>query len=184
MNNFAKIAVAACASILPISSASAALITQQFRVQASGFGASAPIQSVDSTFSITFDNAVKINALTTDGISAIGYPFTAPGYGYAPSGDFLTIGRGGSSNSCSVSKSGDSCFFVVNASTTLLDDEEDTNTRFFYSDGRQTYIGTRTITQIVPGTGAVPEPATWMMMILGFGVVGYSIRRKTVLRFV
>lgn len=32
--------------------------------------------------------------------------------------------------------------------------------------------------------GAVPEPASWMMMILGFGVVGYAMRRKTVLRFV
>lgn len=26
--------------------------------------------------------------------------------------------------------------------------------------------------------GAVPEPATWAMMILGMGVVGYAMRRK------
>ncbi|TCP30410.1 PEPxxWA-CTERM sorting domain-containing protein [Sphingomonas sp. BK235] len=32
--------------------------------------------------------------------------------------------------------------------------------------------------------GAVPEPATWAMMILGFGAIGYAMRRKTVLRFV
>ncbi len=31
---------------------------------------------------------------------------------------------------------------------------------------------------------AVPEPTTWMMMIVGFGVIGYALRRKTVLRFV
>ncbi|WP_277980269.1 PEPxxWA-CTERM sorting domain-containing protein [Sphingomonas phyllosphaerae] len=30
---------------------------------------------------------------------------------------------------------------------------------------------------------AVPEPSTWMMMILGFGVIGYALRRKTVLRY-
>ncbi len=29
-------------------------------------------------------------------------------------------------------------------------------------------------------TPAVPEPATWAMMILGFGVVGYALRRRTV----
>jgi hypothetical protein len=31
-----------------------------------------------------------------------------------------------------------------------------------------------------PGTvmGAVPEPATWAMMLLGFGAVGYSMRRR------
>lgn len=33
-------------------------------------------------------------------------------------------------------------------------------------------------------TGAVPEPATWMMMLLGFGAIGYAMRRKTVLRYV
>jgi hypothetical protein len=31
---------------------------------------------------------------------------------------------------------------------------------------------------------AVPEPATWAMMMLGFGMVGYSLRRKTAMRFV
>jgi hypothetical protein len=32
-------------------------------------------------------------------------------------------------------------------------------------------------------TAAVPEPGTWAMMILGFGVVGASLRRRRVLAF-
>lgn len=32
--------------------------------------------------------------------------------------------------------------------------------------------------------GAVPETGTWMMLVLGFGVIGYAMRRKTVLRYV
>ncbi|MEH3123312.1 MAG: PEPxxWA-CTERM sorting domain-containing protein [Sphingomonas phyllosphaerae] len=32
----------------------------------------------------------------------------------------------------------------------------------------------------VTPTPAVPEPATWAMMILGFGVVGYALRRRAV----
>lgn len=28
------------------------------------------------------------------------------------------------------------------------------------------------------GTGAVPEPASWLMMIVGFGFVGHSLRRR------
>jgi hypothetical protein len=30
---------------------------------------------------------------------------------------------------------------------------------------------------------AVPEPATWALMILGFGVVGYAMRRRPAVRF-
>jgi hypothetical protein len=55
-------------------------------------------------------------------------------------------------------------------------------------------VGTQTITVNGTGTGsfggsvafqadavaAVPEPATWAMMLFGFGAVGYSIRRRKV----
>lgn len=36
------------------------------------------------------------------------------------------------------------------------------------------------ITSVPPGTigGAVPEPATWAMMLLGFGAMGSTIRRR------
>jgi PEP-CTERM motif len=30
----------------------------------------------------------------------------------------------------------------------------------------------------IPVNGAIPEPATWAMMIIGFGAAGYSIRRR------
>ncbi|MBU1375410.1 MAG: PEPxxWA-CTERM sorting domain-containing protein [Alphaproteobacteria bacterium] len=35
-----------------------------------------------------------------------------------------------------------------------------------------------TVTFEPAGVGAVPEPATWAMMILGFGLVGASVRRR------
>ena len=31
----------------------------------------------------------------------------------------------------------------------------------------------------IAGTGAVPEPASWAMFIVGFGVVGHSLRRRS-----
>jgi hypothetical protein len=31
---------------------------------------------------------------------------------------------------------------------------------------------------LTPAAGAVPEPATWAMMILGMGVVGFAMRRR------
>jgi hypothetical protein len=38
--------------------------------------------------------------------------------------------------------------------------------------------------KVAGSTSAVPEIGTWAMMILGFGIIGCSMRRKTVLRFV
>lgn len=29
----------------------------------------------------------------------------------------------------------------------------------------------------------VPEPGTWITMVLGFGLIGFSLRRRTILRF-
>lgn len=33
-----------------------------------------------------------------------------------------------------------------------------------------------------PGSGAVPEPQTWLMMIIGFGMIGGTLRRQSVKR--
>ncbi len=41
--------------------------------------------------------------------------------------------------------------------------------------------GTGTGVPLSPGsfpTGAVPEPATWAMMLAGFGLVGATVRRR------
>ena len=32
--------------------------------------------------------------------------------------------------------------------------------------------------RIIPGADVVPEPSTWAMMLLGFGAVGYTMRRR------
>lgn len=46
------------------------------------------------------------------------------------------------------------------------------------------YVGTGKAFQFSYVGNAVPEPSTWALMIMGFGLVGYSLRRKTALRFV
>lgn len=44
-----------------------------------------------------------------------------------------------------------------------------------FSRGNGSFGGNATFT---PAITAVPEPSTWAMLILGFGVVGYSLRRR------
>jgi hypothetical protein len=42
--------------------------------------------------------------------------------------------------------------------------------------GSNTYMGN--ITSISSTTSSVPEPGTWGMMLIGFGAVGYAMRRR------
>lgn len=44
--------------------------------------------------------------------------------------------------------------------------------------GQAAYAGTLSFRADAP----VPEPSTWLMMIVGFGAVGYSLRRRTALQ--
>ena len=48
----------------------------------------------------------------------------------------------------------------------------------FDSDGGNVFTGS--ISNVVVATAAVPEPATWGMMILGMGAVGFAMRRRKV----
>ena len=57
----------------------------------------------------------------------------------------------------------DSAFYAVNLATGA--------TRFIDTIGSGPLVG-------FTATGAVPEPATWGMMILGFGIVGSTLRRR------
>jgi hypothetical protein len=42
--------------------------------------------------------------------------------------------------------------------------------------GPNIFLGTATFTN--PDTGSVPEPGTWAMMLVGFGLIGLAVRRR------
>ena len=48
------------------------------------------------------------------------------------------------------------------------------------STGADQGLGVDNLTITSAATGAVPEPATWAMMLLGFGSMGYAMRRRRV----
>lgn len=68
---------------------------------------------------------------------------------------------------------------IYNPGADLLDPNDDLNDSITIA---QTCVGqdpdcafTR---EVIAATGAVPEPASWAMMIVGFGLVGASLRRR------
>lgn len=48
----------------------------------------------------------------------------------------------------------------------------------FGGTANQTGYDNITFGSIIPGNGGVPEPATWAMLILGFGLVGGAMRKQ------
>ena len=52
------------------------------------------------------------------------------------------------------------------------------NLHYAFSGGSADALRQVRIASTEGGVPPVPEPATWAMMLLGFGVVGYSMRRR------
>lgn len=46
-------------------------------------------------------------------------------------------------------------------------------------DGGVTHLPTSEPKELPPTTAAVPEPNTWALMLLGFGLIGWRIRRRS-----
>jgi hypothetical protein len=52
------------------------------------------------------------------------------------------------------------------------------NTRIFFNPLTLTSAGDTSTGTLSVTTSAVPEPATWLMMIAGFGMIGAGVRRR------
>jgi hypothetical protein len=110
---------------------------------------------------------------------------TTPGTLYNLSFDFRSDGN---PNELAVLFGGTTAFDQTNISTTaatytvpnLLATSSITRLLFL---GRQDPGFNRldNVSVVAAGTGFLPEPATWAMMLLGFGAVGWSLRRKRAL---
>ena len=74
---------------------------------------------------------------------------------------------------------GDSDYFLLSV-TRLAFSSETTFNIFGNSRSGNIYIDDISIREILPdvATGAVPEPATWALMIAGFGLAGMQMRRR------
>lgn len=187
MKNFARYALAATAMavVLPAAQANAATLIVSVAgaqgyddfggtgntIQTFNIGAGSHITGVTYSVNITANGASWLSEATlafTDSLLNAGV-FLSPGFAddnpgtasYSESADLISLGLD----------------FVVGADGILRLEYFDS-----FVDGELPdsiwNSGTVTFTYEPVGATAVPEPATWAMMIAGFGMVGFGLRRR------
>ncbi|WP_235902546.1 PEPxxWA-CTERM sorting domain-containing protein [Sandarakinorhabdus oryzae] len=131
-----------------------------------GTPAPPPITPLFLSYSVTFDDALTYNndanpltIVSTNIPYPIKFSFQANGTGYI-------LASSGDPSSCTHFPNTFCAFFSTSAPS---------NPNFVEQSGDTGGWRANTIT---PGIGAVPEPASWAMLIAGFGLVGAVSRRR------
>jgi hypothetical protein len=181
-----KLLGAAIAAVVMSVPASAAQFVDSYSFTADnvvrfGFGGPAPYNNISGTFTVLIDDFAKTAVLQALSLTVGPTSFDANNSAAVVSGNRLIIGEGNPT-----------------ASLDLTGTREDFNISFRIADagdGEFTYTATgfpgRSFTDSNPTItllsrqviSAIPEPATWAMMLVGFGAVGYSMRKRTRIKY-
>jgi hypothetical protein len=190
MTRFGKMMLRAGIAVMALGvagSAQAALITRTFDLTASDFqlligsGFSNAIDPINIKFTVTFDNSVDVTQATT-GLTVLNHTLAHPlTYSYISQADIFSIGMLAHGGGCSSFGQGERGCYGINAATSA-------NPIFaralqaITSGSRADVYSARNLGLTFtngPGggpNGAVPEPASWALMIAGFGLVGGALR--------
>jgi hypothetical protein len=178
-------------ALVSVAPADAAIVTRAYALTASNFvnfnGTPSPITSLSATFQLTYDDTISgfVGAPTsfnsiTNGVRNVGPFAAAPIFGYFPAAAPMTIiprlvGGGALNGGNIMLARTDDFFFSFDASavgptTAMLGfTAAGYATSFLATDARVTPVAV---------VATVPEPATWAMLIVGFGLVGGAMRSR------
>ena len=163
-------------------SANAALISREYSLDASRFvpqfefSLPNPVDPVSLDFRLDFDNSADIEA-TTVGLTLLSFnlPYGVE-YSYISAIDHLTIGTNLAGPASCFNSKDSFCNFIREATSLapytigfsqVTSSQHIWNAEVYSLDFEDVGRG-----------GAVPEPATWALMILGFGAAGARLRRR------
>lgn len=142
------------------------------------------------------EGSISISGITrlNDGSSTSSYALWSPANQYCSTptacvvlSTFTGPGRLGGTNGLSLKAGGFTSgaptgLFDVPTSANLCDRVTICEGAFSFTTLDENFFGSVKLSSLSLTQGAVPEPATWMMMILGFGAIGYAMRRKRAFR--
>ena len=185
MKRFLLLTACATSALLSAEAASAAVVTRTYSFTASNFTASfgnpIPYQTVTGSITLSFDNSQDHFQSSAGVIAAnMSIPFNLPiKFNYYKSIDSLTIGGNGDA----VSMTGRTNDFGLSIGNASGPSHGSLYSAFSYAASSQNDFyraGSLTITSAPASPNAIPEPATWAMMIAGFGMAGGILRKRAV----
>jgi len=164
--------LAATASLAGAQQASAAVVTKQFQITAVGFESGAPVPFVSGKFTYTYNDAAFVTPPAAVGLSDFNVPFMGTAlFSFNKGNDVLITGNNIGLVSYTVSPVTPGFgFFLQHPGG------KPQVSSFVYSAGTGAIYHASRIN--VVDLDAVPEPATWAMMLAGFGLVGGLARRR------
>lgn len=167
--------------------AEAAQIIRQYTATGSNFqlffgsGLAAALDPLTFVFTVNFDNSANLSQQTA-GLTVQSNPLNMPtSFGYSATTDFLSFGPLTSPSGCGNSIE-QACLFITGATgaapslSFMLQSRGVPGSNSVY----------RAQNFALSFTDGVPEPATWAMMLLGFGAAGGMMRyrrRRTTLAY-
>lgn len=146
-----------------------------------------------TNFSIAGQNGVSVTASQLGGFSDLGFRLRADADSAGRTGHTITLGNlvlnGSALGGAPVTATGATSYFSLSSLSASDFDSGfslagDINMNWLTGSNPNTRIEARILgAGVLPG---VPEPATWAMLILGFGMVGVTMRRAktTTVKFV
>lgn len=165
--------LAATASLAGAQQASAAIVTRHLAVTAFGFEAGAPVSVASGKFTYTYDNASFITPPAAVTVSDFNLPYSGTAlFSFNKGNDVLVTGTniGFVNYTVSPGTPGFGFFLQHPGGTPQIGS-------FVYSAGTGTIFHSSRVN--IVDLDAVPEPATWAMMLAGFGMVGGLVRRRS-----
>ena len=154
----------ATAAALCAAPAQAAITTTNWTISGTGSG----------TFTLDFDSNTSLYTLTALNFTLAGTTYNTANSGLSNQSPTLLILGANAGGGVLVVAGATNDFWLFFDPTLLLQSVSGDNAS--YSTGAGTILSADYRLSQVPGT-AVPEPATWAMMLLGLGGIGFAARR-------